>query len=380
MKLLEKILLATDFSKSCENLLKYAIELGKIFHSQIILVHVLPNNIKDEKVKMLLKQASVKQLDEIRGEIESAGLKTEKPILLSGNPFDKIIQAANSVNANLILIGAGEKSKNDSFQLGLTAFKIIRKSNKPVWVVKSGELLNIQKILCPVDFSPESKRALKNTITLARKFKIELIIFSVGVSYRTSSTRLQLDWDKEIERERLEHINKFNLFLKNFNLSNISWSKEIKFGYPANEIRNAISKYKADLVIMGTTEKSGFDRLMLGSVTESVIRKVPCSFISLKNEDIIDLPLENKICDIESHYRIAEQLINRGLLQDAIREYKICLNISDMHIPSLIRISEVYKKLEHNAKAEEYKRMATDILSRIWDKKIEDEIRMFYKI
>ncbi len=59
------------------------------------------------------------------------------------------------------MIGSGEKSKNDIFRLGTTAEKIIRKSDKPVWVVKKDNPLNVKNILCPVDFSPESKRALK---------------------------------------------------------------------------------------------------------------------------------------------------------------------------------------------------------------------------
>ncbi len=65
MKLLEKILLATDFSKSSENLLEYAINLAKTFHSQIIPVHVLPDDIANEKAKLLLSQ-DIKLTEEIQ--------------------------------------------------------------------------------------------------------------------------------------------------------------------------------------------------------------------------------------------------------------------------------------------------------------------------
>ena len=51
MKLLEKILVATDFSKSSENLVKNAVGLAKTFQSKIILVHVLPDDIKNEKAR-----------------------------------------------------------------------------------------------------------------------------------------------------------------------------------------------------------------------------------------------------------------------------------------------------------------------------------------
>jgi len=380
MKLLERILLASDFSKSSENLLEYAINLAKTFHSQIILVHVLPDDIANEKAKLLISQAALKQLEDIRNKIKSAGLIAGEPILEFGSPFDKIIQAADNANANITLIGSGEKSKNDVFQLGITAYKIIRKSTKPVWVVKQGKVLNIKNILCPVDFSQESERALKNAITIARRFNTELLIISVCKTYFSRSSRIEVDWDKENEKAHLEHLKKFNLFLRNFNLTNLHWDSEILSGDPSTEILRAISRYKSDLVIMGTTGKSNLSRLMLGSVTEKIIRDVPCSLITLKKEDIIELQLEHKIFEIEKHYGTALKHIKKGHLKESVNEFKFCLNINEMHIPSLKAIADVYEKLGNKEVAKEYRNIAREVLLRIWDKKIEAEIRKIYKI
>jgi nucleotide-binding universal stress UspA family protein len=380
MKLLERILLATDFSKSSENLLEYAINLARTFHSQIIPVHVLPDDIANEKAKLLVSQAVLKQLEDIRNKIKSAGLIAGEPILEFGSPFDKIIQAADNVNANIILIGSGEKSKNDVFQLGIMAYKIIRKSNKPVWVVKQDKILNIKNILCPIDFSPESERALKNAITIARRFKAELLILSVCKTYYSRSSRIEVDWDKENEKAHFEHIKKFNLFLRNFNLTNLHWDREVLSGDPATEILRAISRDKSDLVIMGTTGKSNLSILMLGSVTEKIIRDVPCSLITLKKEDIIELQLEHKIFEIEKHYGTALKLIKTGHLKESINEFKCCLNSNEMHIPSLKGIADVYEKLGNKELAKEYRNIARKVLRRIWDEKIEEEIRIFYEL
>ena len=179
MRQLEKILLATDFGKSSHKILKSAITLAKAFQSIIIPIHVLPDNIKNEKARILLNDAALKKLDIIHQKIKGEGVKTAKPILGYGNHLENIIQTADSNNVNMILIGAGEKLNSDVFQLGTTAEKIIRQSNRPVWVVKNENNLNVGNILCPIDFSKESKRALKNGITLARRFKAELIVFSV---------------------------------------------------------------------------------------------------------------------------------------------------------------------------------------------------------
>ncbi|MCD4663706.1 MAG: universal stress protein [Bacteroidales bacterium] len=379
MNLLEKILLATDLSKSSKNVVENAIGLAKIFRSKIILIHVLPDDIKNEKARLLLDEAAIKRLGAINDRIISKGIKTAKPILEYGNYFDKIIQTADSINANMILIGAGEKLKNDIFQLGTTAEKIIRKSVIPVWIIKNDNPLKIENILCPVDFSSESKRALKNAIIIARRFKAELVILSVYKVAYSGSLRLQIAWDEQNEYVRSEHKKEFNLFLDKFNMTDLSWDKEIRGGDPATEILQAISRDEFGLLIMGTTGKTGLGRIMMGSVTEKVTREVPCSFITLKTKDIIELQLKTEIRDIESHYGVAMELIKDGFLNEAINEFKICLNINHMHIPSLNGIAKVYDKLSNAVDAEKYKNMAKEVLATIWDRKIEAEARKFYK-
>jgi nucleotide-binding universal stress UspA family protein len=41
-------------------------------------------------------------------------------------------------------------------------------------------------------------------------------------------------------------------------------------------------EYNADLIVMGTHGRSGIGRLLLGSVTEEVLRKAPCPVLTVK--------------------------------------------------------------------------------------------------
>ncbi|MFV0590886.1 MAG: universal stress protein [Draconibacterium sp.] len=295
MKKLRTILLATDFGKSSDNLLRYAMGLAKIFQSRIIPVYVLPDDIKKETVTLLLRETAIKRLDILQDKMKAGGLETMEYVLESGNPRDKIIEVAQKVNADLILMGSGEKVKGIFLHLSDLTTKVIRRSPKPVWVVKQEDELDIRRIICAVSFSAQSKRALKNTITLARKFKAGLIIFSVSEIYHQGTLRRTAYWDKVNEKERLVHVSKLNSFLSDLDLSGIDCKTEVVSGRPSKAILNAISRQKSDLLIMGTTEKSFLDRLMMGSVTERVVEKVPCSFVTLKNEDIIDIPRKIRI-------------------------------------------------------------------------------------
>jgi universal stress protein E len=117
--------------------------------------------------------------------------------------------------------------------------------------------------------------------------------------------------------------------------------------------------------------------LVIGSVTEKAIREVPCSFITLKSEDLITLQLETNIRDIENHYNAGKQLMEDGFFEESIEQFKLCLSINNMHVPSLYGIAKVYDKLNEPEKANLYRKQGREIMDRIWDQKIEADARKY---
>ncbi|MFD1160963.1 universal stress protein [Hwangdonia seohaensis] len=373
MKLLKSILVAIDFTESSDHVLKNSISFAKTFKSKITLIHILPDDIDNEKVSLLLKTAATTKLNEINQSITNEGLETGTPILEYGNYCDKVVGAADHINANLLIVGSGNKLKDDAFQLGSTAEKIIRKSNKPVFVVKDGQTLDIKNIICPVDFSKESSHALNSAIIISRMVDAKLVILSVYPYFKYNFSKL--DAAQINEARHLEHEKEFKAFLEDFNLIDLNYETQVMGGDPSEKILKSIKKNKSDLLIMGTTGKSGISKILMGSVTEKVIREVPCSFITLKDEDVVVLELESKIQDIENHYNLALKLFKNGFFQESIQQFKICLDINFMHIPSLKGIAEVYEKLGDTDNTKKYKEMAERVLERIENMRIENEVR-----
>ncbi len=375
MKLLENILLADDFSESSENVVETAIELAKVLRAKIIPIHVLPDDIVNEKVKSLLHETAVAKLNETVNKIEKSSVQVGKPILEFGSINDNIIRAAVKIKTNLILIGSGESKKEDRFRLGTTAERIIQKSEKPVFVVKEGMPLNIQNILCPVDFSEASKRALRDAITMAHKFKAELTILSVCEVQDSTWLISEENKDEENYIRSAQHKAKFNDFLQEFNLAGLNWVKESPKGNPAKEILSTISRKMVDLLVMGTAGRAGLNRLIIGSVTEKVVREVPCSFLTLKAENVINLQLETNIRDIKNLYNSAVKLVEDGFYEDAIDQLKACLKINNMHIPAYLGIAKIYEKLDEPEKAKKFRNSGKEIKEKIWYTKIEEEVR-----
>ena len=368
MKLLNSILVAIDFTDSSENVLKNAISFAKTFKSKITLIHILPDDINNEKVGSLVKKALTTKLKEANDGIINEGIETGSPILDYGNYCDKIVSASHKIGANLIIAGSGNKLNDDAFQLGTTAEKIIKKSTTPVFIVKNGQTLNIKNIICPVDFSKESNRALNSAIIIARMVEAKLVILSVYPLFRYDFTKH--DAAQINESRRLELNKEFDSFLETFHLIDLNYEKQIAGGEPSEEILKFIKKSKPDLLIMGTTGRSGISKILMGSVTEKVIREVPCSFITVKNEDIVALEFESKIQDIENHYDLAQKLFKKGFFEESIHQYKICLDINFMHIPSLKGISSVYEKLGDLDNSKKYKEIVKHLLQQIENMKI----------
>lgn len=106
---------------------------------------------------------------------------------------------------------------------------------------------------------------------------------------------------------------RFDRFLTKFNFENLNWNKKILRGKPHQEILRAIHDTKPDLLLMGSMGKTGLTRIIMGSTTEKVVREMPCSVITVKQEHVIRLPLEKEVAEIETHFRRGKELLKKEM-------------------------------------------------------------------
>ncbi|MFS4416070.1 universal stress protein [Maribacter sp. 2307ULW6-5] len=375
MTLLEKIVLATDFSADAKQLEETALILAKTFKAEVVPVHVLPNDLVNHDVREHVVDMAQDKLAEISERTTLAGVRAGTPLLEFGAPHDGVVKAAAKINANLIVTGSGEGLQHTDPHLGTTTERIIQQSEKPVFVMKAGTSLSVKHILCPVDFSKASERALANALALTRRFTSALTILSVCESQAASWFGTERDREEENKSRLAQHERKFDDFLSKFNLTDVAWSKKSPVGRPAEEILKTIAKKEIDLLVMGTHGRSGLNRLIMGSVTEKVIRTVPCSFMTLKSEDMIKLQLNHDLDDIEKLHETALTLIKDGFYEEAIGQLETCIAINNMHVPAYFTIASIHDKMNRPEKAKKYRKMGNDIKDRMWYAKVEEEAR-----
>ena len=75
----------------------------------------------------------------------------------------------------------------------------------------------------------------------------------------------------------------------------------VESGYPVRHILARAAALPADLVVMGTHGRSGFERLVLGSVTEKVLRKAPCPVMAVPPPAVTvgKLPYGRLLCPVD---------------------------------------------------------------------------------
>ena len=375
MKMLEKILFATDFGKSSQAALQRALILAKKFNSQIFLLHVIPESQLPELAMNMVKENASNELNKLSRPLKSAGFNISDVIIKTGTPFNVIIQQADLFDVNVIIIGAGDKTTADRYRLGQTAEKVTRKSDKPVWISRIGENSSVSKILCPVDFSESSKRALKNAIHLARQFEAELTVFHI---IDTLTGFYQKIYKKNSELQKSfsqEHENRFEQLLKEFDFYNVKWSKKIKRGNAAEEIIKAVQKNNYNLLTLGSVGSTKNSRILIGHVAEKVIREVICPVVTFKSQDAISIRLEENLNDLQTLFEQANKLLKNGFTEEALNKYLSCVNIDMFFAPAWEGLAKVCERMDNLKEAEKYRQRAKDIRTKLWEKRIEAEIR-----
>ena len=146
----------------------------------------------------------------------------------------------------------------------------------------------LKRILCPVDFSDCSRRALDHALAVARCYKSAVTALHViaptpvvlqGPHYLGAETAIPVavpDIDRQLVAAQLQH------FADAEQVPGVGVEPLVAEA-PAiyDEILAQATRLRADLVVMGTHGRSGFERLFLGSTAEKVLRKAHCPVMTV---------------------------------------------------------------------------------------------------
>lgn len=140
-----------------------------------------------------------------------------------------------------------------------------------------------KNILCPIDFSEFSDRAFHYAACIARHFRAELILQHVVhiplSTFFGAAEPIVADSNKEAaSREARIHLRRLAAVTR---LQHSQIEMIVSDGSIRDELLKTIEANKIDLLVMGTHGRKGFNRLVLGSVAETLGREADCPVLSI---------------------------------------------------------------------------------------------------
>ncbi len=141
-----------------------------------------------------------------------------------------------------------------------------------------------KRILCPVDFSPASRDALRVAAELARRFEGEVTVFhayplpgyTLPEGTVLPSPRMLQDLSDETDRL----LGTWSKEAIQMGAPRAATAKSI--GDPAGEILDLAAKGAFDILVLGTHGRTGLAHALLGSVVERVVRRSPVPVLTVR--------------------------------------------------------------------------------------------------
>ena len=376
MKLLKKILVAVDFTPGSRCAFDTAICVAKQFNSEIVLLHVVPG--KSERYMDATSMIAITVKEELllcAEKAESQGVVVSDCIVDFGVPFNKIDEQANKLDVNFIVLGARDDVEEKTRRLGSIAAELRRMARKPVWIVRPGSDPVVKNILCCLEFTEASEKALRNSIHLARILESELTLLAVNPHVLEDPKRSKqppeyLANDPDLQEKWL-----VRNYLKNFDFHEVTHEVLTRQGNSARLIMDAIRMQEPDLFVTGTRAGKGLSRLFVGEVGEKIAREMPCSIITFKSEHAIRPPEWEEKDNADALFNQAHELLAMGFPDEAIRMFQRCIAKDEMYEAAWEGLAAAHERMGRSDEAKNCEEEAQRVVEALKNREIEDDLR-----
>lgn len=283
MTRLHTILAATDLSAAARLACERAVRLASACDARLELQHVVNTGALDSLRLLFASQPDDLQqrlLDEAREELRSLlaelhdGLGGSANLHLGiGNVVNEITRQADALDADLLVLGAHGSSLVRDLIVGSTTERVLRRTGRPLLVVRRPAPRGYRQVLIPVDFSARSLKAIEVARRLAPKAALVLLhTFEVpfegrlrhaGVSEQELAA-LRASAQREGETRMAELIARAGL-------PAAALHSLVLYGDPSVQILEHERLQGSELIVIGKRGQNSLEDLLLGSVTKHIL-------------------------------------------------------------------------------------------------------------
>lgn len=308
---IDRILCPVDFFPESMRALKRAVGIARRYAASITALHVL-----ETAPGTGAGPADEAMLHRLRQFVAAAdpGPVYIEAVVSRGSVISQVVGQAKRVAADLLVIGPGRWPDDERLPLGSVTQAVLLSAPCSVLVVPrfSGEALSSEaiafsRILCAVDFSAASMRALGYASSLASQFRSRLRVLHVldlaplAREARAYPSDSGTSW-RDLESSAMRHL---HAAVPDDVRRLCDVDEVVAVGTAAREILHAANETSADLIVMGAQSRAGFELLRFGSTAHEVVREALCPVLTTRARDlhadgIGPCELENRAADAEA--------------------------------------------------------------------------------
>ena len=229
----------------------------------------------DPDVARALHDGMIAQMEAAVAEIAPAGRVRCRAVPLPADTA--VVQVAEEVGAELIVVGATTRGALSRAILGNTAQRVVRGASVPVLVTRAESELAPTRVLTTTDLSEHSSAVHRRGLALIR---------ALGADEATRLRTLlvvgpELGAPQSMRPGLLEELRSRDLsaFLGSLGPFAACAEGTVREGDPAREILAEAEEWNADLLLLGTHGRGGVSRFLIGSVAEAVLKGAGCDLL-----------------------------------------------------------------------------------------------------
>lgn len=269
---MKRILVATDFSTRSDRALLRGCLLARQSSATLILVHVVdddePNRLVDAR-----QYEAAGLLHELSRTAREDGIDCESRVVL-GDPFQGIVNAAEELGVDLLLLGPHRRQLLRDTFVGTTAERTIKLSPRPVLMANGVPASLYRSILIAIDLSDNSTIAAQTAKQLGLLKQPQTTALHVIEDERGPVARASMSIDKlkdrlvQEERRASEELDAILCKVGTAASRHVIRLTEKSVSMAINDYARRVG---ADLLVVGTHRRSGIEKWLLGSVAENIM-------------------------------------------------------------------------------------------------------------
>lgn len=271
--MIKMIALATDFSARSDRALRRATIIAKRMGASLTLVHVIDDDQPQYLVDAQM-HASRAILDESARTVREFDGVDADARLVAGDVYPGILQVAEDVAADLIVLGPHRRQLRNVF-IGTTAERTIAHSPRPVLMTAGVPSAPYDRALVALDLDEGSRLAARKISEMEILAQTEVVAMhaydvpALGMMRRGMHEQSAVD--QYLTGEQRQATDDFRTFVSETGLSSARQILAPISGNAARTICECAREEDAALVVVATGQRTGLERLMLGSVAADVL-------------------------------------------------------------------------------------------------------------